>query len=450
MSSELLLADIKFLFGWFALAWVLTFIELEFWRKPPWKGLPDIQAWSLTGLLGIFFAPFVHRSWGHLKSNTLPFFILGGLVILRHPIDFILITITIALGRGILGWFLGRIAFLTPQGRIVNVGSAGLSSVIYGYAGFLIALFYFDRTIASAILLVFVLWRYGRGYRGMVPSARIIRARIGWDGHLYGFIVGAFVAAYLEDLRPVSIALLQALNLPTQFAGIQIGGVLINETFYRQGLPNLIAQYSPVFWSRLRVVLQLVAVAWITALVDLQILGGSLRANFGIRPWTLKGLIGIPSAPFLHGDWEHIASNTVAFLIFGGLLVLVNPNDFLLISSAIALISGSLIWFSAFSLKSGYVGASAVIFGYLGFLLSLYYFENNLTAALLLAGTLLLIVLYDRNQRRGSPSLIQGVLPRTFDASWGHFLGFISGVIVAGYLPSLRSYAAYLARNFNF
>ncbi|MBD1847095.1 rhomboid family intramembrane serine protease [Cyanobacteria bacterium FACHB-63] len=454
----LLLANLKFLFGWYAIAWILTLIDVEFWHKPPGKGLPVSEAWSFSGLIGIFLAPFIHVNWRHLKGNTIPFFVLGGLVLLRQPIDFIVITIVIALVSGILGWFLGGIAGFTPQGWLINARSTGMSDLIFGYAGFLLALFYFDRTIASAIALGLTILLFGNRLWLMLPGKIVRRMRIAWDAHLIGFIVGAFVAAYLPSLRPVSIALLQALSVPTQFPGIMIAGTVIDERFYRQTLPPLIARYVPPLLSRLRILFQLVAAAWIIAFVDFQILRGALRFNLGIRPWTLRGLIGIPLAPFLHGNWNHISGNTLGFLIFGGLLVLVKPNDFVLISIAIALISGALIWFSAFPVRFGYVGASAVIFGYIGFLLSLFYFENNLTASLLLGGTLLLIILFDRIwlgvrfremillRKR---SLIKGILPKTFDNSWAHFLGFIAGVIVAGYLPDLRSYAAYLASLFN-
>lgn len=455
--SELLLADLKFLLGWYLLAWVITLIEVEFWAKPPGKGLPDIQAWSFSGLLGIFLAPFSHRSWGHLRSNTIPFFVLGGLVLLRQPLDFIVITLAIAFVSGLLGWFLGRAA-ITPKGQVVSVGYAGLSRLIFGYAGFLLALFYFDLTIASAIVLGLTILLFGNRLWLMIPSKKLARARISWDGHLIGFIVGAFVAAYLPYLRPLSISLLQALDVPTQFNGIAIAGTVIDERFYRQTLPPLVAQYAPIFWNRFQRVLQLIAAAWITAFVDFQLIGNALNRNLGIRPWTLRGLIGIPLHPLLHANWNHIAGNTRNFLIFAALIVLVRPDDFILITIAITLITGTLIWLTALSPVRGYVGASALNLGYIGFLLSLFYFENSIVAASLLFGTVLLLLLIEVIWRRAKlmdllllrrPSLITSILPKGLDNSWGHFLGFLSGVIVAAYLPDLRSYAAYLLRTFN-
>src|SRR5690348_11975760 len=33
--------------------------------------------------------------------------------------------------------------------------------------------------------------------------------------------------------------------------------------------------------------------------------------SFGITPRTLRGLVGIPAAPFLHANLEHLTSNTI-------------------------------------------------------------------------------------------------------------------------------------------
>jgi membrane associated rhomboid family serine protease len=453
--SGLLLANVQFLLGWFLLAWVITFIELEFWRKGG-NSLPALVPWSLPGLIGIFTAPFLHRSWNHLRGNTLPFFILGGLVLLRQPLDLIVITLAIALFSGIVNWLFGRV-FAVRGNKVVNVSYAGLSQVIFGYAGFLLALFYFDLTIASAIALGITVLLFGRRLWLMVPSKKLTRARIAWDGHLIGFIVGAFVAAYLPYLRPLSLSLLQAINVPTQFQGIVIAGTVIDENFYRQGLPPLIAQYGPLLFNRLSLVLRGLLVVWIAAFIDFQLLNGWLHRNLGIRPWTLRGLVGIPVAPVLHGNWNHLSDNTTAFLIFAGLIVLVRPDDFALITIAITLLSGLLIYLTAAS--ANYIGASSLIFGYIGFLLSLYYFESNQASLLLFLGTIAILVLIDLIWFKIKPkdlfmlkksSFIKGILPDSFSSSWGHFLGFLSGVLTALYLPGLKFHAAYLLKNFNF
>ena len=54
-----------------------------------------------------------------------------------------------------------------------------------------------------------------------------------------------------------------------------------------------------------------------------EILNGFLghRLNtWGIRPRSELGLIGIPLSPFLHGSYNHVLSNTIPFLVLGGLV----------------------------------------------------------------------------------------------------------------------------------
>jgi membrane associated rhomboid family serine protease len=468
LSNPLLVANAKFLLGWFLVAWVLTFLDLHFFRSnKSGQGLPRLQAWSISGMFGVLFAPFVHNSWNHLRGNTLPFLILGGLILLRYPIDLIVITLTIAIVAGALGFFFGRTAAIVGN-KVINVRSSGLSRLIYGYGGFLVALFYFDRTISSAILLALVVLLYGRTAPILMYPNRITRMfRIGWDGHLIGFLVGGFVAAYLPYLRPLSIALLRALNLPTQFPGIRIGGYTINEAFYTQQLPPLISQYGPQLLSYAFVLFQAIAVAWVIAFIDFMLFNGRLNVNYAIRPWqfepwtfkgffaTIRGLLAIPLAPVLHANWEQLANNTLWFLVFGLIIALVRPTDFVAISVWITLISGVLTWFTA--LPGLYRGANALITGYMGFLLSLYYFENSTPAAGLLIGTLVVLALIDLRWRRmkwqdwillRKNSFITQIVPKTFDASWWQFLGFISGVIVAAYLPELRSQFNFFTTNF--
>jgi len=43
----------------------------------------------VTGLWGILAAPLLHVSWLHLAANTVPFVVLGWLVMLRRISDFV-------------------------------------------------------------------------------------------------------------------------------------------------------------------------------------------------------------------------------------------------------------------------------------------------------------------------------------------------------------------------
>jgi membrane associated rhomboid family serine protease len=83
------------------------------------------------------------------------------------------------------------------------------------------------------------------------------------------------------------------------------------------------------------------------------------------------------------------------------------------------LVSGLGVWL--FGASGVHVGASGLIFGYLGFLLLRGYFERNFPSILL---SLIVGFLYG--------GAIWGVLPTQPGISWeGHLFGFIGGVLAA-------------------
>ncbi|CAN1213203.1 Peptidase S54 rhomboid domain-containing protein [Tumidithrix helvetica PCC 7403] len=160
-----------------------------------------------------------------------------------------------------------------------------------------------------------------------------------------------------------------------------------------------------------------VAIIWALEVVDV-VLRGSLN-YFGILPRTIIGLRGILFAPFLHVGFAHVAANTVPFLILGWLVMLRGTKDFFAVSIISAFISGAGTW--AFGSRGLHIGASGMIFGYLGYLLFRGYFERSIVA---IALSVIVGVMYG--------GLIFGVLPGQVGISWeGHLFGFIGGAIAA-------------------
>jgi membrane associated rhomboid family serine protease len=158
---------------------------------------------------------------------------------------------------------------------------------------------------------------------------------------------------------------------------------------------------------------------WLLEFVDLFIFRNALNL-YGIRPRTISGLWGILFAPFLHGGLGHLMANTIPFLVLGWFVMLREISDFFLVSLITMLASGLGVWLFG-SANSIHIGASGVIFGYFGFLLSRGYFERS---AVGIAFSLLVGTLYG--------SLIWGVLPIRNGISWeGHLFGFLGGVLAA-------------------
>jgi membrane associated rhomboid family serine protease len=163
-----------------------------------------------------------------------------------------------------------------------------------------------------------------------------------------------------------------------------------------------------------------IALIWIVGFVDF-FLGGALNV-YGIFPRAIIGLRGILFAPFLHGSLGHLIANTVPFLTLGWLVMLRETSDFYVVTAITMLVSGLGVWL--FGATSFHIGASGLIFGYLGFLLLRGYFERNFPSILL---SLIVGFLYG--------GAIWGILPSGPGISWqGHLFGFIGGGIAARFL----------------
>lgn len=162
-----------------------------------------------------------------------------------------------------------------------------------------------------------------------------------------------------------------------------------------------------------------VAIFWLLEILDQFVFRGSLD-YFGIIPHQVIGLRGILFAPFLHGNFPHLIANTVPFLILGWLVMLQETSDFFIVTGLTMLVGGLGVWLFA-APGSIHIGASILIFGYLGFLLLRGYFQRNIPSILL---SILVFLLYG--------GAIWGVLPSRPGISWqGHLFGFLGGVLAA-------------------
>lgn len=135
---------------------------------------------SITGLRGILFAPFLHGSLNHLIANTIPFAVLGWLVMLRDSRHLGRVTLAAMLGAGVFSWLLGA-----PGS--VHIGASG---VIFGYLGFLMLSGWYARTLGSVVLSVGVTLAWGGLVWGVLPS----EVGVSWQGHLGGFVGGVMAA----------------------------------------------------------------------------------------------------------------------------------------------------------------------------------------------------------------------------------------------------------------
>ncbi|NBD32886.1 MAG: rhomboid family intramembrane serine protease [Cyanobacteria bacterium] len=181
------------------------------------------------------------------------------------------------------------------------------------------------------------------------------------------------------------------------------------------------------FKQQLTILFGLLAVFWLVELVDLFVLQSYSLDRFGIAPRNILGLRGIVFAPFLHGNLPHLIANTVPFLTLGWLVMLQETKDFWRVTGLTMLVGGLGVWLTG-QPNSIHIGASILIFGYLGFLLFRGYFQRNAPS---IALSIIVGVFYG--------SFIWGVLPTRAGISWeGHLFGFIGGVIAARWIGKSR------------
>lgn len=94
-----------------------------------------------------------------------------------------------------------------------------------------------------------------------------------------------------------------------------------------------------------------------------------LDATAGIIPQRIDGLDGVFFSPFLHHGFDHLYSNSIPLILLGTFVLAAGARRFLWSTLVIILVSGLGVWFTG-SPNSVVVGASGVIFGYLGILLT--------------------------------------------------------------------------------
>lgn len=170
-----------------------------------------------------------------------------------------------------------------------------------------------------------------------------------------------------------------------------------------------------------------VTLLWVLELLDLLVLRSGLD-RFGIRPRDTAGLVGILFAPLLHGGLAHLIANTVPLLVLGWLVMVRRLSDFFAVTAIVWLLGGLGVWLFA-PPRTVHIGASGLIFGYLGFLLLRGYFERSFTAIFL---SVVVGLLYG--------GALWGILPSRPGISWqGHLFGFLAGVLAARLLTAPRS-----------
>ena len=160
------------------------------------------------------------------------------------------------------------------------------------------------------------------------------------------------------------------------------------------------------------------AVFWVVFVVNF-LIGGSLL-SLGVIPRTTIGLRGILFAPFLHASLSHLVANSIPFVALGWMVMLRDERHFIPVTVAGMIGSGLMAWLLG-APGSVHIGASGVIFGYLGFLMLTGWYTRSFGSILL---SVIVTVVWG--------SLVFGMMPGAAGISWqAHLGGFLGGVLAA-------------------
>src|SRR5215470_1712970 len=151
-----------------------------------------------------------------------------------------------------------------------------------------------------------------------------------------------------------------------------------------------------------------------------------LDYDYGILPRNIERLPEIFTAPFLHFSWDHIEGNSGPLFVFGLLAAYRGVKKFLGVTLIVAVTSGLAVWlFQGGSELT--VGASGLIFGYIGYVLSRGVFDRNLIDVL----TALVMAL-------SYAYILTVAVPGAPGVSWIGHLGGLIGGIASGWIFRTR------------
>jgi membrane associated rhomboid family serine protease len=177
-----LLRTLRFPFQFVLLLWLIHMFQFFLGID---LGRLGIYPRELFGLKGIVTGPLVHGDWQHLISNTIPLIALMSVLFVFFRRVAIKSFLLIYILTGLSVWL-----FAGPP--VYHIGASG---VVYGLVSFVFWSGVFRRSFQSIALALIILMMYSGYFYGILPG----EPGISWESHLFGGIVGIFVAWFFKS-----------------------------------------------------------------------------------------------------------------------------------------------------------------------------------------------------------------------------------------------------------
>ncbi|MBA3684241.1 MAG: rhomboid family intramembrane serine protease [Planctomycetes bacterium] len=179
--------DLQRVVGWLVLLWAVFIADVVmhvFFAQPALGERFGLRPHTVSGLVGIVGAPFLHANIQHLVGNTVPLFILGWLSCGYSRKLTLVAVVYAALIGGTLTWFLG-------SSNEVHIGASG---IVFGLAGFLLANAIFRKGCGAILIALLVIVLFGSSlYAGLVIR-EAGGQRISLEMHAGGLLGGVIAA----------------------------------------------------------------------------------------------------------------------------------------------------------------------------------------------------------------------------------------------------------------
>ncbi|MCV9385905.1 rhomboid family intramembrane serine protease [Reichenbachiella ulvae] len=150
-----------------------------------------------------------------------------------------------------------------------------------------------------------------------------------------------------------------------------------------------------------------------------QFYSGTDLGFLGVYPRQVSGLIGIITSPLIHGDLNHIMSNTLPLILLGAALFHFYSRIATTVFYNAYLITGILVWL--FGREFYHIGASGVIYALAFFLMLFGLFRGDKKSLFI---SIITVAVYG--------GLIYGLMPDNPQTSWeSHVFGAGVGASLA-------------------
>ncbi len=160
-----------------------------------------------------------------------------------------------------------------------------------------------------------------------------------------------------------------------------------------------------------------VALLWL--IHAFQVVTGLSLVGFGLRPRELSGLSGLLFTPLLHGNLEHLISNSMPLFIGGVAILFLYPNSSLRVLPLLYVGTSALAW--TFARPSIHIGASGLVYGMLTYVFVAGVLRRDVRSV---GVSLMVWFLYG--------SMVWGVFPLAPRMSWElHATGLMLGLVLA-------------------